>query len=214
MRFLSAEEVGRLADAVSHRYRALIYFLAYGGLRIGEAAALRGEDIDLRGRVSITKSVTEVGGRLELGPPKSEESIRTITLPPFLRQMIEDHRVRFPSSEGYVFSGPEGGPLRPNNFRKRVFDKAVQEAGLAPPRPHDLRHTCASLLVAQGAHVREIAARLGHSNPMVTMRVYAHILPSLDERLSDGLEQTFRATVSYPTPEAERAEVVQLQAEK
>jgi hypothetical protein len=68
--------------------------------------------------------------------------------------------------------------------------------------------------VAQGAHVREIAARLGHSNPMVTMRVYAHILPSLDERLATGLEQTFRAAVTYPIPQAEEAEVVKLPAEK
>jgi integrase len=91
-----------------------------------------------------------------------------------------------------------------------VFDPAVKAAGLAPLRPHDLKHTCASLLVAQGAHVREIAARLGHSNPMVTMRVYAHILPSLDERLSDGLEQTFRDAVTYPSPEAEQGRVVEL----
>jgi integrase len=210
MRFLDAGEVARLADAAPERYRALIYLLVYGGLRIGEAAALRTTDIDLRGRVSVTKSVTEVGGRLEEGPPKSKDSIRTITLPPFLKQMIDVHRAMFPSAEGYLFPGASGGQLRPNNFRKRVFDKAAKASGLAPLRPHDLRHTCASLLVAQGAHVREIAARLGHSNPMVTMRVYAHILPSLDERLSEGLEQTFQAAVTYPSPEAEEARVVEL----
>jgi integrase len=92
-----------------------------------------------------------------------------------------------------VFSAPEGGSLRPANFRKRVFGPAVEEAGLAERfRIHDLRHTCAALFIAQGAHAKEIADRLGHSSPVVTMTVYAHILPSLDERLTTGLEETFR----------------------
>ena len=59
-------------------------------------------------------------------------------------------------------------------------------------RIHDLRHTCAALLIAQGAHAKEIAERLGHSSPVVTMTVYAHVLPSLDQRLTEGLEETFR----------------------
>lgn len=60
-------------------------------------------------------------------------------------------------------------------------------------RIHDLRHTCVALLIAQGAHAKEIAERLGHSSPVVTMTVYAHVLPSLDERLTEGLEEAFRS---------------------
>jgi hypothetical protein len=102
MRFLSAEEVARLAEAVPDRYRALVYLLAYGGLRIVRLAALRGEGTLTSGAGSASPSRSP---RLEaeLGPPKSEESIRTITLPRFLRQMIEDHRVRcyfIPMREG------------------------------------------------------------------------------------------------------------------
>lgn len=84
-------------------------------------------------------------------------------------------------------------PLRPNNFRKRTFARALQETGLPDGlRVHDLRHTCAALLIEQGAHAKVIADRLGHSSPTVTMKVYAHILPSLGGRVTSGLEETFR----------------------
>lgn len=72
-----------------------------------------------------------------------------------------------------------------------VFEPARRAAGLPDGfRIHDLR--CAALLIAQGAHAKEIAERLGHSSPVVIMTVYPHVLPSLDERLTDGLEETFR----------------------
>jgi len=74
-----------------------------------------------------------------------------------------------------------------------VFAPAVRTAGIVEGfRIHDLRHTCAALLIAQGAGPREIAERLGHSSPVVNMTVYAHVLPSLDERLTGGLEDAFR----------------------
>jgi len=123
-----------------------------------------------------------------------------VSVPPFLREMLAAHLSAYPTAEGFVFSGPEGGPLRPRNFRRRAFAPAVQRARLEPLRVHDLRHTCAALLVAQGAHVKEIADRLGHSSPVVTMRVYAHVLPSLEERLSEGLEAAFRAAEGSRAP--------------
>jgi integrase len=193
MKFLSATEVERLANAIEPRYRALVYVLSYGGLRIGEAVALRVENLDLlRGRVSIMGSATEVGGKLHFGPTKTR-ACRTITLPDSLRRIMEDHLENYASPGGYVFSAPEGGPLRPGNFRARYFAPSLEAAKLERVRVHDLRHTCASLLIAQGAHAKEIADRLGHSSPMVTMSVYAHILPSLEERLSSGLEETLKA---------------------
>ena len=80
-----------------------------------------------------------------------------------LAQHIEDG---FTASDGSVFSAPEGGPLRPRNFRRRVFAPAVRTAGIVEGfRIHDLRHTCAALLIAQGAGPKEIAERLGHSSP-------------------------------------------------
>jgi integrase len=180
---------------MQERYRTLVYLLAYGGLRIGEAAGLRLEHLNLlQGRVQVVQSLSEVGGRIHIGPTKTR-SRRTVSLPPFLRAMLEDHISEYSSRDGFVFSAPEGGPIRPRNFRARAWDPAVMAAGVSPLRIHDLRHTCAALLIEQGAHIKEVADRLGHSSPVVTMNTYAHILPSLKARLSDGLENAFRQAV-------------------
>jgi integrase len=210
MQFLTAQEVRRLADATPDRYRTLVYVLAYGGLRIGEAVGLRLEDLDpLRGRLTVARSVTEVGGRLVPGPTKTGK-VRAVSLPGFLRDMLAAHIADFPNRDGILFAGPVGGMLRPNNFRKRIFYRATKEAGLEGLRVHDLRHTCAALLFAQGAPIKAVAERLGHSRPTVTLNTYAHVIPGLDDQLVDALEQTFRAAVTYPSPEPEQAQVVQL----
>jgi integrase len=91
-----------------------------------------------------------------------------------------------------VFSSAEGTPLR-RNFYRRHYKPAVKRAGLPDTlRFHDLRHTCAALLIAQGAHPKEIQERLGHSTIQLTFDRYGHLLPSLDERLRDGLDTTWR----------------------
>ena len=78
------------------------------------------------------------------------------------------------------------------NFNARHYKPAVRSAGLDPDlRFHDRRHTHVALLIAQGAHAKEIADRLGHSTIKLTFDRYGHLLPSLDERLRDGLERTF-----------------------
>ncbi len=208
MHFLTAQQVAQLVDEVGDRYRALILLLAYGGLRIGEACALRVDDLDLlRGRVLVQRSVTDVGGRMIEGPTKSR-SKRTVTVPKFLRETLGEHVGCFSGGDGHVFTGTHGDPIHVRNFRRRVWVPALQRMKLGDwvlgsdgldrfvpaLRIHDLRHTCAALLIAQGAHVKEIADRLGHSSPVVTLNTYAHILPSLEERLSNGLEETYRTT--------------------
>ena len=201
MLFASAEQVANLASAAPRRYEALIYLLAYGGLRIGEAVALDVADLDLlRGRVEISKTVSEVAERLQVGPTKTGAT-RRISLPTFLQQMLAHHiELEHTAADGSLFSAPEGGPVRPRNFRGRVFEPARRAAGLADGfRIHDLRHTCAALLIAQGAHAKEIAERFGHSSPVVTMSVYAHILPRLDQRLTSGLEEKFKEAMARRT---------------
>jgi integrase len=105
--------------------------------------------------------------------------------------MLGEHIGRFPTEDGYVFSSPRGGPLR-RNFYRRQFLTAVAQAGFAPLRFHDLRHTAASIAIANGAHPKEIQERLGHSTIRVTFDRYGHLFPTLDERLRDGLEETYR----------------------
>jgi integrase len=99
--------------------------------------------------------------------------------------------------ESLVFKGPQGGPLRHSNFRGRVWLPAVEAASLPEDlRIHDLRHTCAALLVAQGAHPKAIQAHLGHSSIQVTLDLYGHIFPDEMDRLAERLDAAY-AAVSF-----------------
>ncbi len=190
----SREQVATLAAEVGERYSALVLLLAYGGLRIGEAVALRADRIDFdRRRITIDASASEVGGKLVTGPTKTGAGTRTFTAPRFLADALTEHVERYPTDTGLVFSAPDGGQLRQGNFRRRVYDPAVKSAGLDGLRLHDLRHTAASTLAAQGASATEIAGRLGHANASVTQRVYMHLLASRDERLADLQDDAYSA---------------------
>ena len=206
--FLNPDEVRRLAETIDARYRVLIYTAAYTGMRWGELAGLRIPRLDLlRGTIDITEALTEVNGTVRTGPTKTGKS-RTVSIPRFLGELLAEHLITFPSEDGYVFTSLKGGPLR-RSFYPRHYKPAVERAGLPTRlRFHDLRHTCAALLIAQGAHPKEIQERLGHSTIQLTFDRYGHLLPTLDERLREGLDATWRAADADETHGA--AEVIEL----
>jgi integrase len=197
LRVLEALELARLAEAHPDRYRALVWLLGVRGLRIGEAVALRVGDLDfLRGTCSITKTLTDVGGTLIEGPPKTASSNRTVSLPPFLRDMLTEHVAAFSDPKdpaAYVFTGPNGAPIRANNLRRRAFGPAVREAGLDENlTPHDLRDTAATLAFANGATVKEVSLMLGHRNASVTLNRYTGSLTSQEARTDKALDTMYR----------------------
>jgi integrase len=192
MVYLSAEEVEDLAVAIGPRYATLIRLAAYTGLRAGEIGALRVGRLDLlRGRILVAESVTEVEGHgLVFGEPKTYER-RSVTVPAFLRDELTAYVAdRANDSQAFVFTAPSGGVLHHRNFYRREFKPAAAAAGLPSAlRFHDLRHTCASLCIALGAHPKAIQERLGHSSITVTLDRYGHLFPKLDEALTDRLDQ-------------------------
>lgn len=193
MLFLSAAQVRDLSEAADG-YATLIDVLAYGGLRWGEAAALRRRRCDLlRGRLEVAESLAEVGAQLHFGPTKTHQA-RTVALPRFLRDMLAEHFECVPADpEALVFTAPAGGPLRLTNFRRRVWVPALRAVGLPEGvRIHDLRHTCVALLIARGAHPKAVQEHLGHSSIQVTMDRYGHLFPDEKERLADALEAAYR----------------------
>ena len=102
-----------------------------------------------------------------------------------------------------VFTGPHGGPLRHHDSYRRHFKPAVRRAGLPERlRFHDLRHTCASLLIGQGASVKAVQEQLGHRSAVVTLDVYGHLFPDELDRLAEPLEATYRA--ARPTAGVEK----------
>ncbi len=149
----------------------------------------------LKGTIEVVEILTEVAGHLEFGPPKTKASRRQVSLPSFLNGLLrEQTEVQGSGPNDLVFVGRDGGPLRRTNFRKRQWIPSLKRAGLPTEvRFHDLRHTCAALLIAQGAHPKEIQARLGHSSITTTLDRYGHLFPSLDERLSAGLDELFES---------------------
>jgi integrase len=172
----------------------LIYTAAYAGLRAGEIGALRVERLNLlAGTLEVAASLWEGKGQLVIGPPKSGKR-RTLTIPRFLADMLGEHLGTFPTTNGYVFTSTEGEILRHRNFYDRHFKPAVREAGLPDRlRFHDLRHTCAALLVADGRHMEEVKDYLGHSTIRITSDRYGHLFPRARQELADGLDAIYAA---------------------
>ncbi len=191
--FLTAEQVELLAGAIDVRYRALVYLLAYGGLRWGEAVAVRRRRLDLRrSRVEVAESMAVVAGAVYFGPTKTYER-RTVVLPGFVRDELAGHLTRYGGDDldGFVFRSPDGTPIRHTNFRRRVWLPVVRAVDVPDGlRIHDLRHTCAALLIAEGAHPKAIQEHLGHSSITVTMDTYGHLFPSQMEELAVRLGET------------------------
>lgn len=213
MHFLSAEQVEHLADAVERppirraghgaapigrhhfpEYAALIRLAAYSGLRAGEIAGLRVGRLDLlRGKVEIAETLTDVGGTLVSSGTTKTNKIRTVPIPRFITEELAP-LLAGKAPADYVFTSPEGGPLRHSNFYRRHFRPAVERAGLSDGvRFHDLRHTYAGFLIAEGAHPKAIMERMGHSSITVTLDRYGHLLPSLEEHLTNALDVSGRA---------------------
>jgi integrase len=134
-----------------------------------------------------------------LGPLKTKESRRVVTIPAFLadelgRHLAHDNRAR----SDLVFPAPEGGPLRRTNFRLRFWARAVERAGITQaPTYHHLRHTAAALAIAEGAHPKAIQARFGHASITTTLNLFGFFFPSLDVELAERLEDVRAARLRH-----------------
>jgi integrase len=192
MRVLTPPEITSLAETINPRYSALVTFAAYSGLRLGEIAGLRRNRLDLtRHEVRVSEIAVEVRGELFRGPPKTRAGNRTVPLPGFVVEAMTDHVERYatPGPDGLVFPGAEGGTLRASQWRNRHWYPAVRQAGLAPLRPHDLRHTAVSLWIAAGATPNQIAAWAGHTSVSVVLDRYGHLFPGHEREVLDRLER-------------------------
>jgi integrase len=199
MRFLTPAEVATLADAIAPRYRALVLVGAYGGLRIGELAGLRRRRVDLlRGTVEVAEILTEVRGELFVGPPKTRAGRRRVGLPQAVVRELARHLGAPGGLDDLVFTAPQGGPLRVNGFRGRVWRPATRAADLDGLRIHDLRHTAVALWIAAGANPKEVSARAGHASVSFTLDRYGHLFPEADAALRDRLDAFYVA--GGPTP--------------
>lgn len=206
-------EVGRFLDVAAHDRLGVLYeMLVLTGLRRGEAVGLRWQDVDLdRAVLFVRQQVTDVGGRLEIGKPKTRSGEdRRVDLPEVLVESLRVHELRQDLERtdagsawvetGLVFTTSSGEVLRPD-FVTRRMTALAKVAGLPPKRLHDLRHGAASLSLAAGVDIAIVSKRLGHSNIALTVDTYSHLLEGVGR---DAAERT-AALVPRATPRSTSA---------
>lgn len=158
--------------------------LFYTGLRCGELLALTPDDILPEKSVSVTKNFERVKGKWIVLTPKTEASIRTVAIPGFLYEMLQNYI-------GGIYGIQPSDRIFPFTAAALRYQltKGVECAGLQPIRIHDLRHSHASMLINMGVDIVEISKRLGHESPKITLDVYSHLYPGRDREVADLLEK-------------------------
>lgn len=186
--YLTAEDVTALANE-SGQHRALVITLAYTGLRWGEAIALRVRDVDFaRRRLNVHANAVQMGVEHEEGLTKSRKA-RSVPVAQFvLDELVEQCRNR--RRDDLVFGTGTAYLPRPKST-DGWFAYAVRRSGVQRVTPHDLRHTTASLAVSAGANVLALARMLGHSNPAITLKVYADLFDTDLDKLADGIHAAY-----------------------
>jgi integrase len=171
---LEAWQVHDLADAIDPRYRLLVLLDCWTGLRIGEVVALTIGDIDVvRRRVTVSKSMTETEGYLELGTTKTDAGVRVVPLPSWLAEELGPYlEGKHPGD--IAFPAPRGGFLRLGNWRSKQWRAATRAIGEPTLRIHDMRHTAITLWLEGGTDPVTIARWAGHESVVTVLNRYAH----------------------------------------
>jgi integrase len=177
VRAMSHEELSTLLGMLPDSWRMFFLFLASTGLRISEAVALQWRHLELDGSTPHVKARRAlVKGRM--GPPKSKYGKREIPLDHALVLELREHRKasEWPGAEDLVFPASNGAPLNQGNVRRRVLKPAREEACLEWVGFHAFRHTCASMLFAEGRNAVQVQRWLGHHSAAFTLDTYIHLL--------------------------------------
>jgi integrase len=198
---LSSEQVRALLVAARGDRLESLYVLGVTvGLRQGELLGLRWDDVDLKtGKLKIDRQLQRRrdGSGLALVPTKTGRG-RTVRLGSAATKALKAHRQRqaeeklkagslYPDHH-LIFVTTIGTPLDAQNVVNRSFKPLLERAGLPPIRFHDLRHTCASLLLSKGINPKIVQECLGHSSITVTMDVYSHLMPDIQAGAADAMD--------------------------
>jgi integrase len=190
-----------LKGVAGERQEAVYHVAVSCGLRVGELLGLRWDDVNLdTGRLQVRRTIQRLGKGIGLvvGEPKSEKGRRQVAIPAPAVESLRRWRVRqleerlFAGGrwhdEGYIFATRIGTPYEPRN----LLDDFVRDSarlGLPRIRLHDLRHTCATMLLTQGVPPKVVQEMLGHSQIAMTMDIYSHVLPSMQEAAALAMER-------------------------
>jgi integrase len=173
------------------------------GMRRGEILGLHWSDIDFDRQVlSVTHSLEETKAELRLKKPKTKHSRREIALPSSTVEALRYHRVKQAeerlalglgrNENGLVFLSPLGEPIRPRNFTKE-FSRQVTVANIGKVTFHGLRHTHITHLLKSGVPIKVVSERAGHANITITLSIYAHVLPNMQEDAAAVMDASLQA---------------------
>jgi integrase len=198
MKTWTAEQLAQFLDYV-REHDSTLYPLwrlfATSGLRRGEALGARWQDLDLdAGRLAIRQTLLARGKRLTYGEPKTKKSRRSVALDASTVKSLRHHRTsqaseKLAAGQAYsnadlVFADALGGPLHPDVVSKS-FKAHLRATGLPDLNLHGLRHSHATLALQAGLHPKVVSERLGHSSVALTLDVYSHLIPAMQQDAAD-----------------------------
>ena len=200
----SEESAAFLEAAHGERLEALYALAVRCGLREGELLALRWEDADLEApkpALLVRRTLTrgEAGRRWMVGASTKSGKGRRVRLTRRAATALKDHRKRqleermrlagLWQDNGLVFPNETGSLFNPSNLRNRSFKRIKARAGVQEDlRFHDLRHTCATLLLSEGVNVNVLSEMRGHASITITRNTYFHVLPDMQDSAADAME--------------------------
>lgn len=190
LNFWIKEDFDKFIDTFeeSDPYRVAYLTLYYTGMRIGELLALTPADIDFENNlISINKTYQVIKGAPMITTPKTERSIRSVALPPFLVAELHKHTQRF-----YDLQQDQRLFIHARRTYGNILKRHAEIAGVKCIRTHDLRHSHASLLIELGFSALLVSERLGHENVTTTLNVYSHLFPSKHSEVADKLELLYQ----------------------
>jgi integrase len=197
----SPEEAKNFLAAVSYHRLSLLFVLAlHCGMRQGEILGLRMSDIDLENKKIYIRNILNFKKQLQVGT-KTAAGTRSISISPLVICEIEK-RIRIIEEEkrsagesyndlGFLICTKSGLPI-PKHHIHNLWTRLLEKTGMRKIRFHDLRHTCASLLLTLGIHPKVVQERLGHTSFKITMDLYSHIMPNMQSEASDALENLLK----------------------
>jgi len=188
---LTTKELLKLASECTP-FRQLVLVMGLCGLRWGEAIALRPIDIDpAKGTIMVSRSISEIGGNFTIQDTKTHKS-RIVVIPEKLKEELLLLAMT-KESEELLFSN-NGKYLSNAIFHQTVYKPAIKRAGVPKVTIHDLRHTTASIAIANGANVLVLARMLGHSTPTVTLNTYGHMFKEDLEAVARSINTSVLST--------------------
>jgi len=201
------DEIRRLVDAMPDNvYRRIVMTAVFTGMRQGEILGLQWGDIDCNSRQAHVRRTWK---EKQFHEPKTKHSARKVDLPELLIHELRAWKLRCPKSDlDLVFPNEAGNPVSHSNLLQRAFYPGLRRAGLRKIRFHDLRHSFASLMLANGEDIVRVSRLLGHSSPVVTLGVYSHLLPREHYRSTDRLAKLVYGDGAVPEPKSAPESVV------